>query len=311
MRATWLRSCGTVAAGLLLCLGLPHAFAQQVNMMVTAQNPDPKVLPTLGVWQNGKLTLVSSSFPNVPGFTCDSWCYESAVEFLSARALEGGRLELRHRLQEAPQALLVTTVTPEPGAVEFVARVEQAEGATAELPARVLTPNLCWQLRRAEGFASAPDPYPEFVKRCFIFTDKGMTFLDQTVRKKIPCRPPDHEYNNPPWVQMYVGAWQQIPRVTATSWADYSPDRYATTVIGAVSRDRKYLAAIANDSATLMAQAWHDCLHNNPAWLPPQAPVTERVWRVRIYARLDDPKALLARVAKDFPSARPVPGLSP
>ncbi|MBM3474903.1 MAG: hypothetical protein FJX75_16700 [Armatimonadetes bacterium] len=277
------------------------ATAQEPNMIVTATNPKPDELPTLGVWERDKLTLVSSTFPNVPEFTCDSWCYESEMDFLGATALDGGRLELRHRLRATPNVLIVTTVTPEPGAVEFAARVGVETG---ESPVGVPCPNLCWQLRRAPLFASAPDPYPEFVKRCFIFTRKGVTFLDQTERRKIPVRAADDPYNNPVWVQMYVGEWQDLPQAGPTSWADYSPGRYTTTVIGAVSRDGKWLAAIANDSAPLMAQAWHDCMHNNPLWLPPNTPPTQQLWRVRIYVMENDPQALLARVAKDFPNAR-------
>ena len=296
-----------IAAPLLALYLIAVGRGEPPSMLVTATNPAPDKLPTLGVWQDGKLTLVSSSFPNVPDFTCDSWCYESNVEFLEARALDGGRLELRHRLNDHPDILLVTTVTPEPGAVEFAARVRRADGTEGELPTDIVTPNLCWQLRRAPGFASAPDPYPEFIKRCFIFTEKGLTFLDQTTRRRIPCRAPEDQYNNPPWVQMYVGVWQDVPQAGPTSWADYSPDRYTTTVIGAVSRDRQWLAAIANDSAPLMCQAWHDCMHNNPQWLPAEAPVKDRVWRVKVYAMENDPQKLLARVTKGFPQARHAP----
>ncbi|NWG13556.1 MAG: hypothetical protein HXY20_08490, partial [Acidobacteria bacterium] len=224
--------------------------------LVTAQNPDPDRLPTLSFWfdQSGrrddKLPMVAASFPNVPGLVCDSWCYESELVFLDAKALEGGRLELRHRMRAAPQVLIVTSVTPEPGGIEFLARPELDRTRGMSWPTELLTPNLCWQLKRAAAFKSRPDPYPEFVQRCFIFTEKGRTFLHQTTRRPIPVRPPDHQYNNPPWVQMYVGVWQDIPKAGTNSWADYSLDRYTTRIIGTVSRDGRYLAALANDSAT-------------------------------------------------------------
>ena len=54
----------------------------------------------------------------------------------------------------------------------------------------------------------------------------------------------------------------------------------------------------------MMCPAWHDCMHNNPLWLPANTPPTEQVWRLRIYARENDPDALLARVAQDFPNAK-------
>jgi dienelactone hydrolase len=297
-----------VGAGLrpaspVLIAAAQNAAAKDMNMILTATNPDPKTLPTLSVWQRDPQTFVGATFPNVPDFTCDSWCYESAVDFIGARALDGGRVELRHRVRDDPQAILVTVVTPEPGAVEFIAHLESEPGAAAQLPANLFV-NLCWQLIRAPAFASAPDPYPEFIKRCFIFTDNGMTFLDHTERRLIPCRPPDDAYNNPPWVQMYLREGEPMPKVDATSWADYSPDRFTAPVIGAVSRDGKYLAAIANGSATMMAQAWHDCMHDNPPWLPAGATTAQQTWRVKIYAMENDPRALLAQVAKDFPGTK-------
>jgi len=275
-----------------------------------ASNPQPDVLPTIRVVRE-KLwgqyyPMVSMTFPNVPDFTCDAWCYESAVDFLDARPLGGSKVEIRHRDRQNPQTLVVTTITPKTGSVEFEARVElDSEGfPDAVFPDSPPGLNLCWQLRHAPGFAGKPDPYPDFVRRCFLFTNSGRTFLSDTDRKPIPVRPADHEYNNPPWVQMYVDARRAVPVTPAESWAGYSADRYLTPAIGAVSRDGKYLAAIANDSADSMSQAWHDCLHNNPQWLPENAPVGERRWRLVVYAMENDPKALLERVAQDFPSEK-------
>ena len=279
-------------------------------MIATATNPAPERLPTLGVWTDEKsnpghpLTMVSAAFPNVPGFVCDSWCYESALEFLGARGLDGGRLELRHRCTDQTNVLFVTTITPEPGAVEFLVHAVTDAGAGQPLPANLLAPNLCWQLRRAPGFRSAPDPYPEFVKRCFIFTSSGRTFLDRTVRRKIPVRPADDRYNNPPWVQMYVGDWQAVPERART--------RGPTTArTGTRHRSSAPSRAMAGTSQrlpmtppTVMCQAWHDCMHNNAQWTPADAPPAQRRWRVKIYAMENDPAALLRRVSKDFPAAR-------
>ena len=299
----------SIALPILLAAQWEAATADQPNLTTTARTHDPERLPTLGVWLDQEsspgrcLPMVSASFPDVPGLVCDSWCYESELDFLGAKALDGGGLELRHRGRAKPQVVIVTTVTPEPGAVEFRARPELDRERGDQLPPDFLTLNLCWQLKRAPAFRSRPDPYPEFVKRCFIFTDRGRTFLHETTRRPIPVRPADHEYNNPPWVQMHVGGWQGIPKVATNSWADYSPDRYLTRVIGTVSRDGKYLAALATDSATTMCQAWHDCLHNNPQWQPADAPPEQWVWRLKVYAMENDPAALRRRVDADFPAA--------
>ena len=312
MNASLLKYTWRIAVGAALTIFESSPAADQreaATPIVTVQNPDPTKRPSLSVWleisqsRGEKDPMVAAAFPNVPGLICDSWCYESELDFIEAKALAGGKLELRHRVRAQPQVLIVTTVSPEPGAVEFLARAELDRKRGDARPAELLTPNLCWQLKRAAAFRSRPEPYPEFIKRCFIFTDRGRTFLHQTRRRPIPVRPADHQYNNPPWVQMYVGTWQDIPQAGRNSWADYSPDRYTTRVIGTVSRDGKYLAALANDSASTMCQAWHDCLHNNARWQPAQAPPEKRVWRLKVYALENDPQALLARANRDFPRA--------
>lgn len=293
------------------CIALGSMAEEGADVVVRAvsRNPQPGVLPTLRV-QHEKMwgqyyMMLSATFPNVPGYQSDAWCYESAVDYVDARPLDHGAIEFRHRDSTYPQALVVTVVTPESGAIELVARMELDRDGypDAELPTKPTSLNLCWQLRHAKGFASAPDPYPEFVRRCFLYTETGRSFLLDLNRRKIPPQPSDHKYNNPPWVQSYVGIWQSIPEVSATSWADYSQDRYITTIIGSVSRDGNYLTAIGNDSSTTMCQAWHDCMHNNPQWLPRNAPVEEQRWRLKIYAMKNDSDALLKRFGKDFPHA--------
>lgn len=279
------------------------AFAQ-------ADEPHARV-PKLEFWKeahpvHGYLTYVSATFPNRPGLTCDAWCYESSVDFLSCESQAGGTLELRHRYREAPQVLFVTEVKAEDGAVEFIARavVDHDRYPDGQLPASLPSLNLCFQLRRAEEFKSQPDPYPEFVRRCFIFTEQGRTFLLDTNRRKILHRfPADDPKNNPPWVQMYVGVWRPDPGVQGQGWAEYSADRYTLPVIGTVSRDGKHLVAIVNGSAATLCNAWHDCLHNNPNWEPSSAPAAERRWRLKIYVMPNDPAQLLEQVAHDFPQA--------
>jgi len=304
------RNCGLCFFSMLLILAFPGWSTELAGkpMLITVSNPDPDTLPTLGIHQVDKELRVRASFPNVPGFACDSWCYESQLDCMGIAVLDGGRLELRHQDMKNPEAVYLTTVTPLPGAVEFLARVELAPGAAGPLPDDLITPNLCWQLKPAPGFCRiADDKYPEFVERCFIFTEKGRTFLNNTDRKPIPCRPVTDVENNPPWVQMYVGTWREVPEVSATSWAAYSEDRIVAPIIGAVSKDGKHLAAIVNDSASTVCQAWHDCMHNNPEWLPGDAPPQERTWRVRVYAMQNDPETLVETARRDFPRMRLVP----
>lgn len=300
----------TLLTTILAVLALP-GWSNEIAgraMLVTANNPAPEKLPTLGVHQVEKELRVRATFPNVPGFTCDAWCYESPMDCLGIAALEHGCLELRHQDKNNHAVIYVTTVSPLPGAVEFKARVELAPGATGPLPDKLLTPNLCWQLKAAPGFCRLSDEnYPEFVERCFIFTQKGRTFLGNTKRNPIPCRELTDPVNNPPWVQMYVGAWRDKPQVSPTSWAAYSEDRFVAPIIGAVSKDGKHLAAIVNDSASTMCQAWHDCMHNNAEWLPADAPPKNQTWTVRVYAMQNNPFALVEKAAADFTNLPTVP----
>ena len=176
-----------------------------------------------------------------------------------------------------------------------------------------VSPDLCLQLMRSPAFQSAPVGVPrnspiyaasyyEFVKRCFVFTDAGPTFLDKTQRSDISTShnlEPDDPRNTPPATQVYYGVWQQTPEQPFY----ISQTRYVVPVIGVVSRDGRYLLAQASETPRFMAQAWIDCLHNYAVWLPENAPALKRRWKRKVYAMENDPDALLERVAADFPRA--------
>jgi hypothetical protein len=270
------------------------------RILVEACNPDPHNLPSLGVWQRvddvGKVMyMLSSAYPNIPGFVCDSWCYESGAAFVEARAETGGRVMITHRLNGTQDVFIRTEITPEPSVVDVCIWIEcqgvRINPADRDIP----PPNLCWQLKRSPGFSSKPDFYLEFVSRCFIFTTKGRMFLDRTERLPHAGTPADDIRNNPPWVQAYY---------PLGSGDAGSRDRFTHPVIGTVSRDRRYLTAIACEKSTSLSQMWHDCMHNIPECLPASAPPEEQTWRLRIYAMENDPDALLKRVENDFSKMR-------
>ena len=103
-----------LSLALAACLGagVPAASAAPVDgdaipMLVKALNPSPDTLPTLAVWQVQKELRVAATFPDIPDFTCDSWCYESAMDCIGIAALDGGRIELKH-----PAADMDQTQTP-------------------------------------------------------------------------------------------------------------------------------------------------------------------------------------------------------
>lgn len=293
-----------------VCLSV-SCTAGDARILFTAANPNPAASPTLGMWEeyserNERFDrFVSAEFPDVPGFTCDLWCYESEdVEFKQGQPLENGGVKMRHAWTDRGWDV-VTVVTPLTTGLDVVAQLESSERDKGPTPTEYPSLNICWQLRRATGFASKPDPYPAFVDRCFIFTQQGRTFLNDTKRLPIPVRSSGDKKNNPPWVQMYLprSAPDDV-RSNPDDWAAYSADRYSLPVIGVVSRDQRYLAAIATGSENMVCQAWHDCLHNNARWLSANGE-EEKSWHVRIYVMENDPDALIARFKQDFPQVHP------
>src|SRR5205814_548249 len=151
-----------------------------------------------------------------------------------------------------------------PGKLELVARPEldAAKGKDQGLPKDLPPLNLCCGFQRSRGaFGNYPDPFPEFVARSFIFTEKGQTFLDKTVRRKLPKAAADDPRTNPPWIQDYSPVWLPVkPPVTGNTWYDCSPDRYTIPVMGVVSRDKKHLVALASDASDRLCQAWAPCI---------------------------------------------------
>ena len=277
------------------------AKATIVKTYLTIPNPFPEKLPTLTAWQKGEQTMVGITFPNIPDFTCDAWCYENEVDLLDIISLDQGRMKLIHTIRKNPGVYLITLITPEPGAVTVTAWIERKKNYEGSLPVDMLLPNICWQFKNAPAFASEPDPYPDFIKRCFIFTRNGQTFLNDTDRKKIPVRKADEEVNNPPWVQMYLRNDQPEPDYDPDRWAAYSDTKYTRSIIGVVSRDQKFLAAVANNASVTMCQAWHDCVHNNPLWLPKDTTLDQCMWRLKIYVMTNNVNTLIERVQRDFP----------
>lgn len=302
-------------------LGLPSIVpnaeapspAQQALLMESADlleapaNPDPDRLPHLILQRieenNREVIFVSAAFPGIEGFIGDSWCFENdAIEFLDHATTEDGGVAFTYRVHDSARPyLLHTRVTPAPGALHFHGRIEiDSDGDAA--PAAIVLPNVCYQVRRGERFRtdrSYGNFYPDFIARCFIFTEDGHATLDRLSRNPIPSREPDHMYNNPPWVQMYAPLGQYVAS-RQTGWADYSDDRFIIPVIGITSHDGAFVTALAAPDAQMVSQAWHDCVHNGSVWEPADAPIEERMWRLTVYAMENNPRALFQRAVSEL-----------
>ena len=233
----------------------------------------------------------------------------TGLKLLGSRVLDGGVLEVRNRLSSQPHVIFVSELTPAPGKVELVVRAEldPEMGADKELPDELPDLNMCPRLGRARGcFDSYPDPFPEIIGRCFIYTTKGRTFLDQTTRRQLWRFSEDDPRTNPPWIQIYSPIWRPVPKGSdpaGKSRYNASPDRFTIPILGVVSRDGKHQIAMVSDTANRLCQAWAPCIHNYPQWAPKDVPPGARRWRMNIYIMPNDSDLLLARVAQDMPDA--------
>ncbi|HHH76032.1 MAG TPA: hypothetical protein ENL03_03290 [Phycisphaerae bacterium] len=275
--------------------------------------------PTLLVNEDAEdKNMVSVNFPSVTNCTFDLWMYESSpdfslpdvasahwedrisFDFIKSQALPDGSLELEHSMPCYPAILLKTMLTPFDGGVDIVVRPVVVDSQVEETLALPL-PNLCVQTVRADVFKSDPDNYQEFVGRCFIFTNDGQVFLDKTSRmKNTVCFSEDDPKSNPPIAQLYAAEWRDVPPMSDMFGSGHSTDHFKTPVIGIVSRDGEYIAAVAAKNSGLMWQAYIDCVHNIPNWDPQDGPIEERSLHTRIILMKNNLDNLLQDVHDAF-----------
>ena len=286
------------------------------RFIVKSVNPNPEKLATISVYQrkaNEFGVYISLTYEKLPGSTTDAFCFEGGTVFRSARAIDGGAVELTYDLEKHPGVKMILTVTPEAGAVILEARYVADEGR--EIPEGLFTSgmcNLCYKFNNA--FAAAPPPealfydsqahYTDYVKHCFIYTPSGVMSMGDTKRFRIPEYPEDDRVQKPfPWIQAYYGV-NQVPAKAHEKWT--SSDRYTKTVLGCRSVNGKYLIGLGSDSAGFLFQGW-GCLHNPAEWLPLDGKPEERRWKIKVYFMENDPQKLLETATKDFPGLKNQP----
>lgn len=292
------------------------------EFVAVAFNPDPNVYPTLNLRLHTNLvTFIDVTFPNVPDSIVSACAYEPTstelrFDFVEVVLLTENKIGLRHRMNDMPFLNVLTTFTAEPGAVECEAKLQldpEWEGREVDIPNRLRWPNICWSSSKSPQYAPGgkvagwkweKEDYYDWIGRCFIFTEDGVTHLDKTRRKTTPEVPEDDVRNSPPlyaWSQHYMGTWQDPVNKPAT--ANTSLDTYTIPLIGAVSADGKHLLALAGDWTEYIAQAWGACFHHIPQWMPEDKPLLERSFRMKLYGMENDPDALLKQAQADFPDA--------
>jgi hypothetical protein len=131
----------------------------------------------------------------------------------------------------------------------------------------------------------------DYLSRCFIFTNSGLTTLDKTRRTE------ESVYKGG---QIYVPAGINLNDVNPRP---LSPDQPVNGLIGCFSDDNKYLMATAWDNYQELFQGIFVCIHSDPRIGGLEAGEVKKL-RGKIYIVKNDPKKLLQRYQGDFSVAR-------
>jgi hypothetical protein len=132
----------------------------------------------------------------------------------------------------------------------------------------------------------------DYTAKAFIFTDRGLTTLDQTRRIKDA---------------LYRGGQVYVMPGVSTNDANPRPvshDRPTNGLIGCFSADGKQLLATASDSTHELFEGVYVCLHSDPRVSGLKAGETKTI-HAKLYVLTNDVSALLQRYAKDFPARVP------
>ncbi|MHC4401780.1 MAG: hypothetical protein ACYTG0_19080 [Planctomycetota bacterium] len=258
--------------------------------------------PKVGYADRGETAVVTVDVPKSPGLACDIWCYEDQLGKPVDHRLDGQTLVLTHRLDDAT---VTSRFVPADDGVEVLVEVT---GPDADGVKAVASLNPCWQLRRSKSFGGEGHYVEDFVARCFVILQDGLTLLKDTRRVPGTRDRPNDKANLPnPWIQEYFPAWRRHPG-QIPGQRGYSPDRPVLPLIGCVSRDGKHLAAFAWPETRSLGQVWHHCLHPRPAIGESYDTEANRiVSRGRLYFLPNDETALRAAFRRDFPDWRRPP----
>ncbi len=199
---------------------------------------------------------------------------------------------------ESAQMKCVTTFTPKVGG-----RVEMDLDVTGppDVLKKIRFLDGCLQHWESPAFRRR-GPLVEFAERAFIYTMRGPVSLLDTPRGKQKSFAADSSWNTPPGTQWYVDPSALHP---GDVWSfGTCGDRPVIGLIGAVSRDGKWLTAMGRPYNRSIGQGWHDCLHTggHTIWY-----LDEAAGRIRqktmLYVMPNDREALLAAYFADFPEA--------
>lgn len=241
-------------------------------------------------WRDNILTV---SGPQVPGGTIETW-------YLEAFCKKGST----HRKWEdtvVPHTTRLVSVSENKTQLELESAVEG--GVTVRHVIRAREDSVTFELEIANATDNPVDiewaqpcirvgaftglTQNDYIARCFIFTEAGLTMLDKTRRMEEA---------------VYKGGQVYVPRGIDQNDVNprpISPDVPVNNLIGCVSADGKWLLATAWDSTQELFQGVITCIHADFR-IGGLAPQERKRVRGILYIMLNDTSALLERYRADF-----------
>ncbi len=244
-------------------------------------------------WTNN---ILSISGPDVPGKKVEVWYLEAFCRHGSTKqswdkTTIPHRTELVSADQRGQKLKLRTHVDP---AVELQHEIRVVEdGVEFQVSIKNTGPEFadvqwfqpCVRVDRFTGLKQS-----DYIARCFIFTQAGLTTLDKTHRSDEAI------YHGG---QVYVPAGINHDDVNPRP---ISPDVPVNGLIGCFSADGKFLLASAWDQTQELFQGVIVCVHNDPR-VGGLRPAETKQLRGRIYLLKNNPADLLTRYERDFGKA--------
>jgi len=245
-------------------------------------------------WEKNVLKITGEQ---LPGGTIEVWWLEAfcrrgstrrawgettiphTTEILSADP-NGQRLRLRSKVQPSVEVLQELRVVKEAITFDFELKNSSDEPVDLEW----FEP--CIHVDRFTGRNQT-----NYVERCFIFTERGLTTLDQLPRNEEA---------------LYRGGQVYVPKGINHDDVNprpISPVTPANGLIGCFSADNQFLLATAWDQTQHLFQGVIVCIHSDPHVGGLQPHETKKL-RGRIYLMANDPAKLLKQYRRYFPRGR-------
>ncbi|MEW6158117.1 MAG: hypothetical protein AB1813_11830 [Verrucomicrobiota bacterium] len=243
-------------------------------------------------WTNNMLTLSS---PELPGGKVDIWyleafCRTGSTDRDWSQTTIPHKTELVFADAQKKQIRLLTRVEPSVEVHhEIKAGMDEVDfRLTAKNTGREFV-DVDWfqPCMRVGNFTGRNQT--NYVSSCFIFTERGLTTLDKTMRRE------EARYRGG---QVYVPEGINLNDVNPRP---ISPEKPVNDLIGCFSADGRKLLAMAWDSTQELFQGVIICIHNDPR-IGGLKPGETKSLRGKVYFLANDPEALLKRYRRDFPN---------